>query len=64
VDEYTREWLAIDVIGSIRSIRVIEVLSQLISVRGAPRVLQSDNGPEFVSRALLRWATGKAWIWP
>jgi putative transposase len=57
VDEYTRESLAIDVAGSIRSTRVIEVLSKLISVRGAPRVLRSDNGPEFVSCALLRWAT-------
>ncbi len=56
VDEYTRECLAIDVAGSIRSNRVIEVLSQLISVRGAPQTLRSDNGPEFVSRALLRWA--------
>lgn len=53
VDEYTRESLAIDVAGSIRSGRVIEVLSQLISMHGAPKVLRSDNGPEFVSRALL-----------
>jgi putative transposase len=58
VDEFTRESLAIDVAGSIRSARVIEVLSQLMSVRGVPRVLRSDNGPEFVSTALLRWATG------
>jgi transposase InsO family protein len=43
VDEYTREALAIDVAGAIRSGRVIEVLSQLISVRGAPRYLRSDN---------------------
>jgi len=57
VDEYTRECLAIDVAGSIRSHRVIEVLTQLISVRGAPQILRSDNGPEFVSRKLLRWAT-------
>jgi putative transposase len=49
VDEWTREALAIDVAGSIRSGRVIEVLSKLISVRGAPRVIRSDNGPEFVS---------------
>ena len=56
VDEYSRESLAIDVAGSLRSGRVIEVLSQLISVRGAPRYLRSDNGPEFVSTALLRWA--------
>ncbi len=56
VDEYTRECLAIEVAGSIRSNRVIDVLSLLISVRGAPQTLRSDNGPEFVSRALLRWA--------
>jgi len=55
VDEYTREALAIDVAGSIRSTRVVEVLSRLISIRGAPRYLRSDNGPEFVSAALLEW---------
>ena len=60
VDEYTRESLAIDVAGSIRSSRVIEVLSKLISIRGAPRYLRSDNGPEFVSRALLKWVTEQA----
>lgn len=60
VDEYTRESLAIDVAGSIRSARVIEVLSKLISIRGAPRYLRSDNGPEFVSRALLKWVTEQA----
>jgi putative transposase len=58
VDEYTRECLAIDVAGSIRSGRVIEVLSKLVSVHGAPRYLRSDNGPEFVSRAILRWLHG------
>ncbi len=57
IDEYTRECLAIDVAGSIRSGRVIEVLSKLVSVHGAPRYLRSDNGPEFVSRAVLRWLT-------
>ena len=55
IDEFTRECLAIDVAGSIRSPRVIEVLSKLASVRGAPAYLRSDNGPEFVSRAVLRW---------
>jgi putative transposase len=55
VDEWTRECYAIDVAGRIRSARVIEVLSQVISVQGAPQYLRSDNGPEFVSRAILRW---------
>ena len=57
IDEYTREALAIDVAGAIRSSRVIEVLSKLISVHGAPKILRSDNGPEFVSTAILRWIT-------
>jgi putative transposase len=55
IDEYTRECLAIDVAGSIRSARVIEVLARLVSVHGAPKYLRSDNGPEFVSTAVLRW---------
>jgi putative transposase len=54
-DEFTKEGLAIDVDGRIRSTRVIEVLSRLVSARGAPRFLRSDNGPEFVSKALLTW---------
>ena len=43
VDEYTRECLAIDVAGSIRANRVIEVLSRLVSLHGAPKYLRSDN---------------------
>jgi putative transposase len=54
-DEFTKEGLAIDVAGSIRSTRVVEVLSRLVSERGAPRYLRSDNGPEFVSRVLVSW---------
>jgi putative transposase len=54
-DEWTKQGLAIEVDGSIRSRRVIEVLSRLVSERGSPLYLRSDNGPEFVSRALLKW---------
>src|SRR5690606_6360072 len=42
-DEWTHEALAIDVQGSIRSRRVIEVLAKLVSEHGAPRYLRSDN---------------------
>ncbi len=55
VDEWTRECLAIEVAGSIRSRHVIDVLARLISVHGVPRYLRSDNCPEFVSRAILKW---------
>lgn len=57
VDEFSRECLAIDVAGSIRSGRVIDMLAKLVSVHGAPKYLRSDNGPEFVSRAILKWMT-------
>ena len=55
VDEFTHECLAIDVAGGIRSARVIKVLRRLISLHGAPAILRSDNGPEFVSTAILKW---------
>lgn len=55
VDEFTREALAIDVAGSIRAERVIEVLKQLIEARGAPLFIRSDNGPEFVADAIQAW---------
>ena len=56
IDEWTRECLAIDVAGSIRSKRVVDVLARLVSVHGAPKHLRSDNGPEFVSKAVVKWA--------
>jgi putative transposase len=56
-DEWTKEGLAIEVDGRIRSTRLIEVLARLVSERSAPLYLRSDNGPEFVSRALLKWIT-------
>ncbi len=54
-DEWTKEGLAIEVDGRLRPGRVKEVLSRLVSERGVPRYLRSDNGPEFVARALLEW---------
>ena len=54
-DEWTKEGLAIEVDGRIRSGRVIEVLSRLVSRARRTTVSALDNGPEFVSRALLKW---------
>ncbi len=60
INEYTLECLAIDVAGSIRSRRVVEVLSLLVSMHGAPLFMRSDNGPEFVSHAILSGSPGLA----
>ena len=57
IDEYTRECLSILVDGQIRSKRVVEELGRLVSLHGAPRHIRSDNGPEFVSTAVIRWLT-------
>jgi len=54
INEHTREALAIDVVSSIRSDRVIVVLCRLIGGRGLPKALRSNNGPEFVSTRLLQ----------
>jgi len=55
IDEYTRECLAIKIKPSIPASVVIEVLEWLFLTRGAPKYLRSDNGPEFVSKALCQW---------
>ncbi len=60
VDEFTRESLAVEVAESIGSGWIIEVLLRLVSERGAPQHLRSDNGLEFVSRELLRWAVSES----
>jgi len=56
IDECTKECLAIDVAGSIRTKRVIDVMSKLNSVRGAPKYLCGDYRQEFVAMLLLEWA--------
>ena len=72
IDAFTRECLAIEVDGSIRSTKVTEVLSKLICIHGAPNMLRSDNGSELVSGAIQAWldeegiqtatiAPGKPW---
>src|SRR4030042_1293942 len=54
-DEFTRENLAIEVSRSITSRKVIEILRYLFEVRGVPKHIRSDNGPEFIAQALRQW---------
>jgi putative transposase len=55
-DNYTREYLAIAVDQGIKGEQVVEVLDGILMMRGAPKSIRVDNGPEFVSKALDRWA--------
>ena len=56
VDLCTREAPWIEVSTSIPGDRVVRVLERLGEVHGLPRRITCDNGPEFVSLALMTWA--------
>jgi len=52
VDEHTREALARRVGRTCTSDDVVDVLADLVAVRGAPEQLRMDNGPEMIAWAL------------
>jgi putative transposase len=55
VDEYTRECLSIDVERSITAEDVVATLTSLFLSRGEPAYIRSDNGPEFIAKAIKQW---------
>ena len=55
IDEFTRECLAIRIDRRLRSTDVIDVLSDLFILRGVPDHIRSDNGPEFIAKAVREW---------
>ena len=57
IDEFTHECLAIRVERKLNAIDVIDVLSDLFIRRGVPGHIRSDNGPEFVAKAVQQWIT-------
>jgi transposase InsO family protein len=55
IDEFTHECLAIRVARRLKSIDVIDLLSDLFIRRGTPEHIRSDNGPEFLATAVQEW---------
>jgi transposase InsO family protein len=55
IDEFTRECIAIRVNRSLKAMDVIGVLSDLFILRGVHGHIRSDNGPEFIAKALRDW---------
>jgi putative transposase len=55
VDEYTRECLALEVERSLTAADVIDILAQVFLIRGVPKFIRSDNGPEFIAHAIRRY---------
>jgi putative transposase len=56
IDDYNREALGIEIDFSLPAERVIRALTQMIQWRGKPAVIRCDNGPEYLSAALVGWA--------
>jgi len=56
IDDFNREGIVIEVDFSLPSIRVIRALKQAIEWRGKPKQIRCDNGPEYISHLLARWA--------
>jgi putative transposase len=57
IDEFTRECLAIRVSRKLKAVDVIDMLSDLFILRGVPAHIRSDNGPEFVAKAVRDWVS-------
>lgn len=65
VDEYTRECLTVEVARHFTAQDVVRTLDRLFKERGAPRLIRSDNGPEFIATAVREWlaASGVATLY-
>jgi putative transposase len=55
IDDHNREALAIEIDTSLRAVRLVRAFERLKAERGLPDVLRVDNGPEFLSQALVEW---------
>jgi putative transposase len=58
VDEYTRECLALEVNRRMTAQAVTRILARVISERGAPVHIRSDNGSEFIAKSIRSWMAG------
>lgn len=59
IDNYTRESLAIEVKSGMKGQDVVQVLDRVSNTRELPKTIRLDNGPEFTSKALDKWAYEK-----
>jgi len=57
--ESTKENLLQHVDRSITADQVVELLDQIVAVRGEPQFVRFDNGPEFTSAAIVKWCANK-----
>jgi len=59
-DEFTRESVALEVERQMEAKDVVRVLAAAVAERGVPAYIRSDNGPEFIAKAVRKWSRLKA----
>lgn len=52
IDDFNREGLGMKVDFSLPAVRVVRALNRIIEWRGKPKVIRSDNGPEYIGHVL------------
>lgn len=55
VDEHTRECLTVEVGRHFKATDVVETLARMFEKHGVPCFIRSDNGPEFIAKAVKQW---------
>lgn len=55
IDEYTKEALMIRVDRKLNSTDVVDALTDLLILRGPPKFIRLDNGPEFIAQKVRDW---------
>ncbi|MBK7043740.1 MAG: IS3 family transposase [Rhodanobacteraceae bacterium] len=63
IDDYARDILAIEIGHSLPGMRVVRVLEHLCELHGRPTCIRSDNGPEFRSVEVQKWAERQGITW-
>ena len=63
VDDCTRECLTLVADTSLSGTRLARELDLLMTERGRPRMVVSDNGTELTSNAILTWADQSRVVW-
>ncbi|CAG0906645.1 unnamed protein product, partial [Darwinula stevensoni] len=63
LDDFNRELLGAELDLSLPASRVIKTLKQIMEWRGKPTVIRSDNGPEFISHSIQKWAAKQGIVW-
>jgi putative transposase len=55
IDEFTRQCLTLTPERHLTSLDVIDELIRLMNTKGVPAYIRSDNGPEFIAKAVRNW---------